>query len=1179
MKYLFRTDLAPNRMSQFHSVGKPRRTFWGYMPLRRFVPSRLKFYVDPLATAKKPMVRSTTSVVTMLTILGSQSLLLFSPVLAQPGSPATNPAPWSEKDARAKVKSSEELDTDGIEDQGRNTTPTFPMTPVPSAHLEGCGPDGDCQVTVRALDLKRIPTEKDLRRAGQFGGALNPLRPAEPTRVSARLKVVLQKGGVVGDLNDASATTSVEDVAALQDPETPPTRKLLATARRKLRRTENINVSFGRAMQEWNQHRYQAASLLLAQHVKDYPESPWAGEALLHLGCNAKYNGRFAEAQEIYEKILKSTNANVDNSTAGFRRAQNVRGNVLKAQGSATAASTQLSSPFDVDRLSKALNGATPTDLMTRAVDAADETSDESFDIHQKAKLRWADLDIATGNLDGAVAKLQNLLQTDRDWRRLTWTQAWLRRVTIYRRNARDLRACGTQALSVVFGSLGKKQASLQLAQMRPTSSNGYSLAELQRLASRYGVSMRGFRTDTQSLASLPTPFLIHYDFNEAAIHQNPALWQLPAKNSAKGIKDGKASGTASKRNSQDSLFYLAHRSGHFLVAEQVSPEKATIKLYDPQEKRHYYMAFADLKREWSGTGLVVTKAPLRPDTSIIAHSFGSQDKAIPASSRRLAWLSVKEMSRVVGGCCGIARAIEDLGEKLGINGTIRGIRDWIADPQCSDSFGSPQVTFNRVNLNMFVKDTPLWYQPAIGPSVQITMSYNSQDALNQNTLFGNKWMFNYGSYLVEDTGDGGGVVTLFLPDGNPCNFYPNGKGGYTAPVGVFDQLRKKGPTRYELLSPSGDKCIYDIPAGTDSLQASLIEVQDRWGQSLHMGYAVRGYRVLLTTITDAQGKVTHISYDEAGHIQQVDDPFGRHANFSYDGNGNMVEAVDMEGSAFRYAYNDRVEITRLDTLQGSWLYKHEYPYRNGAGQVVYNAQYYITMTDPKGQVQKLCWDGSLVDRQPVYQIDTKKRRTNFWIDAVIDGKGVITSIDHPDGDTEQFTYDRNTGCLVALTNARGRSTNYTYNNMGAVTSDTDYKGQTTRYYYDRNGWDLLSVKDAFGQTVATCQYNAQHLPTLVNDNNGGSTQISYTPWGGLLSTTTTANSESHTLTNVYDAVTGQVASISRDGVLQATYAYDEVGRVSVTTDVATNTSLAYAYDDLDRVTKITYPDSTYIAI
>ena len=109
-------------------------------------------------------------------------------------------------------------------------------------------------------------------------------------------------------------------------------------------------------------------------------------------------------------------------------------------------------------------------------------------------------------------------------------------------------------------------------------------------------------------------------------------------------------------------------------------------------------------------------------------------------------------------------------------------------------------------------------------------MSYNTQDATSQYNAFGNKWVFNYGSYMVEDTAVSGGVVTIYMPDGRQDNYYPDGNGGYNREVGIYNTLVKTSANSFELRFREGGKYIYGIPAGTSSLQPFLLRIEDSWG-------------------------------------------------------------------------------------------------------------------------------------------------------------------------------------------------------------------------------------------------------------------------------------------------------------------------------------------------------------
>ena len=115
------------------------------------------------------------------------------------------------------------------------------------------------RISLTALDLSRVPTEQELKMAGQLGSPLSPSAPADPTQIA--------------------------------DPE-------------QRNRREAGNLLFGRGIQSWNQHNYSEAIKLFRQLRDEDPDSPWAGEAELHCGCAAQFSGSWSEAQSSFEWIL-----------------------------------------------------------------------------------------------------------------------------------------------------------------------------------------------------------------------------------------------------------------------------------------------------------------------------------------------------------------------------------------------------------------------------------------------------------------------------------------------------------------------------------------------------------------------------------------------------------------------------------------------------------------------------------------------------------------------------------------------------------------------------------------------------------------------------------------------------------------------------------------------------------
>jgi RHS repeat-associated protein len=129
------------------------------------------------------------------------------------------------------------------------------------------------KISLRPLDLSRVPTHEELMMAGQLGSPLSPSRSADPAQIA--------DGG-------------------------------------KRKKQEDDNILFGRAIQKWNQHDYPAAMNLFRQHREKHSDSPWAGEAELHLGCAAQFSGSWDEAKFSFEWIL----AHHDKGTDIYQKAK-----------------------------------------------------------------------------------------------------------------------------------------------------------------------------------------------------------------------------------------------------------------------------------------------------------------------------------------------------------------------------------------------------------------------------------------------------------------------------------------------------------------------------------------------------------------------------------------------------------------------------------------------------------------------------------------------------------------------------------------------------------------------------------------------------------------------------------------------------------------------------------------
>ena len=157
----------------------------------------------------------------------------------------------------------------------------------------------------------------------------------------------------------------------------------------------------------------------------------------------------------------------------------------------------------------------------------------------------------------------------------------------------------------------------------------------------------------------------------------------------------------------------------------------------------------------------------------------------------------------------------------------------------------------------------------------------------------------------------------------------------------------------------------------------------------------------------------------------------------------------------------------------------------------------------------------------------------------------------------------------------------YTYNALGAVTQITDPTGRVTKFNYAANLQDLNSVQQQVGtafQTMAQYTYNADHQPLTVK-KGGETTTYAYNAVGQVK---TAKNALNQITTFNYEiAAGGYLANV--DGPNAGT-----TDTVSFTYDVHRNVSTVvqpdgytttYETDNLDRVTKLTYPDATFSQI
>lgn len=600
---------------------------------------------------------------------------------------------------------------------------------------------------------------------------------------------------------------------------------------------------------------------------------------------------------------------------------------------------------------------------------------------------------------------------------------------------------------------------------------------------------------------------------------------------------------------------FVAHYSDQHFVVVTGFGESDSVKLFDPRLDRTTELTRDQFNEQWSRLALVFSAPP-----------------------RNIKLATATELSREMGGCCGIPRYPNDLGPDPD-------------EPDCNGSKGMPSWQVNPVNMNVVVQDTPMWYDSEIGPKIAIEITYNSQDSLNQLRPFGNKWTFNYTSYAMESPGGApAGSVLIVMPGGKGDTYQPDGVGGYTPPAGVFNKLTKLAAYTFDLQLVDGTIYHYGVPPQMNGFSSLLLSIEDRNHNFVTLNHNADG---AITGITDSQNRSWTFSYNAQGLVSRVADPLGRNATFSYDANNNLVAQTDMGGQSYGYTYDSNVYLTSVSKPTGTTGFYIEpadgisAPAYPPPGAAMWQ-NYRITVTDPLGFKEEYYYDGYSSygwyrDRNqylsPLSPLDSSAPKTRYNY-TLLSGQGVVSQIVYADGKTITYSNFNAARQPQTVTDGNGNATQLTYNSMGHILTRADARNvapanqYVTTYRYAPNNIDLVKVTDFFhdnAHPALRIGYDANRNVTSTTDGLGRSTVITRNQFGQPSTVTDATN---QTRTNNYNAL-HQLTSVTQNGNTLASIVPDGKGRPGTVTN-ANSYALAYTYDDLNRLLRVIYPDQTY---
>jgi RHS repeat-associated protein len=187
------------------------------------------------------------------------------------------------------------------------------------------------------------------------------------------------------------------------------------------------------------------------------------------------------------------------------------------------------------------------------------------------------------------------------------------------------------------------------------------------------------------------------------------------------------------------------------------------------------------------------------------------------------------------------------------------------------------------------------------------------------------------------------------------------------------------------------------------------------------------------------------------------------------------------------------------------------------------------------------------------------------------DANGQVVRSERADGTQITYSYD-SLGNMISSTSPNGLTTSYEYDYQGNLLKLIDPGGNTTQLEYDEQG-HLSGLIEAEGQRTAF-HTDAYGRNTRIVLPLGQEKDFTYTP-DGLVETVTDFNRD--TTLFEYDPVTRLLdRKVFADGS-EELYQWDQDGQLRSVTS-ASGTVFIDLEQGTDRVSRVTYPDGTFVA-
>ncbi len=411
---------------------------------------------------------------------------------------------------------------------------------------------------------------------------------------------------------------------------------------------------------------------------------------------------------------------------------------------------------------------------------------------------------------------------------------------------------------------------------------------------------------------------------------------------------------------------------------------------------------------------------------------------------------------------------------------------------------------------------------------------------------------------------------------------------------------------RYEMGADGKLRSIRDLHGNT--LTVTATGIVSSTGRSVPF---VRDAQGRITQITDTAGKIYQYSYHPTGELKELTLPgvvtkpsytydAGHHlltakdargnteATMTYHPDGRIATMTDAVGNLTQYSYNLTGGVLSLAGQTEALISQAANSAPSTANAIAENGTSYATSTTviyADGGTNTLFYDsyGMLVA-----QTDALGKTSTNTYDA---NHNLLTETNEL-GQVNRYSYDSQ-GNTTSMTDAGGNTIRGTYNEFSLPQTDMDALGNTRTIIYDENG-SPTEIRDSLG-TLAKFTFDTHGSLLSFTDGAGGTKTYSYDQYGNLIAETDQLGS---TTKYTYDQM-GRLTSVLNARGFTTTYSYDDLGHRTqeyhyyfadflkrYEYDANGNLTVfidelgrqaTYTYDAANRLSKVTFPDTTFV--